>query len=372
MVKALLPRAVQRALALTCSAVVLASGLVATPAWAGDAEVRANAIYKEAKDRFDAKEFDKAADLAEQAERIYGHPAITLLKGRALRALGKLREAEAAYKVVKDGLAQLPKPLVKILTDELLGTGEEMRQKGELKVIAEPASARAMLDGADIPLPFTKWIAPGRHKVEAGVPGKRPVTRDVEIRIGETAELNINLNEKEGRLIVVVPSGLKGALITIDGAIFEIDDAKRLGDRAPPKMVEPGKHSVVCMRDGRQVGVTVEVGSDQTVEAGCMGLEPPATAFSGAKAAGWGGMAVGTGLFGYGMYGLGSYLLVDMDDPRGVKSTNKHWLGSTYALVGAGAAVASYLLFVRDGGSSSAAAPASPAARQLAQGAGQP
>ncbi len=371
-----MPTAAMAALTRVFSMLALVSALAATPAWAGESEVRANAIYKEAKDRFDAKDFEKAADLAEQAERIFGHPAITLLKGRALRALGKLREAESAYKVVREGLAQLPKPLVKVLTDELLGTGEEMRQKGELKVTAEPASARAKLDGTDIPLPFVKWIGPGRHKVEAGVPGKRAVTREVEIKVGETVDLRINLNEKEGRLIVVVPNGLKGALITIDGAIYEIEDAQRLGDRAPPKIVEPGKHSVVCVRDGRQVGVTVDVGSDQTVEAGCMGLEPPASAVSAGKAMGWGGVAVGTGLLGYGLYGLGSYLLVDVDDVRGIKSTNKHWLGSTYAIVGAGAAVASYLLLVRDGGSADSktagAAPAlPPPAGQFAQGVGR-
>lgn len=371
-----MPAVAQSALARVFSVLALVCALVAAPAWAGEAEVRANAIYKEAKDRFDAKDFEKAADLAEQAERIFGHPAITLLKGRALRALGKLREAEAAYKVVREGLAQLPKPLVKVLTDELLGTGEEMRQKGELKVTTEPANARAMLDGTDIPLPFVKWIGPGRHKVEAGVPGKRPVTREVEVKVGETVDLRINLNEKEGRLVVVVPNGLKGALITIDGAIYEIEDAQRLGDRAPPKMVEPGKHSVVCVRDGRQVGVTVDVGSDQTVEAGCLGLEAAASAVNAGKAVGWGGVAVGTGLFGYGLYGLGSYLLVDLDDTRGIKSTNKHWLGSTYAIVGAGAAVASYLLLVRDGAgadskSAGVAPPASTVHGQLAQGGGR-
>ena len=375
--KAHMSKVARLVLAPIFSVVVLSLALPAAVAWAGDNEVRANAIYKEAKDRFDAKDFEKAADLAEQAERIFGHPAITLLKGRALRALGKLREAETAYKVVREGLAQLPKPLVRLLTDELLGTGEEMRQKGELKVTVEPASARATVDGVDIPLPYIKWIGPGRHKVDAGLPGKRPVTRDVEIKVGETVELRINLNEKEGRLVVVVPNGLKGALITIDGSIYEIGDAQRLGDRAPPKMVEPGKHNVVCVRDGRQVAVTVEVGSDQTVEAGCLGLEPPASAINAAKAAGWSGVAVGTGLLGYGLYGLGSYLLVDVDDARGIKSTNKHWLGSTYALVGAGAAVASYILLLRDGASAASAAPsatpmAAVPAGQVAQGAGRP
>ena len=93
-----------------------------------------------------------------------------------------------------------------------------------------------------------------------------------------------------------------------------------------------------------------------------IGSGPPstnATVISKAFAAGWGGVAVGAGIMGYGLYGLGSYAS-DLSDSRGVASTNKHWLGSTLTLVGAGTAVASYFLLLREPHAEVAKAPQKP------------
>lgn len=324
------------------------AGVVAT-AWAGDAETRANAIYKEAKDRFEAKDFDKALELVTQAERIFAHPAITLLKGRALRAVGRLREAEEALKVVRDNLSQLPKPLVKVLTDEVLAVSEDMRKKGELVLQIEPSDARVTLDGVEVPANVQRWLAPGRHQIEATASGRRTVTREFELRAGDTTEVKLNLLQRDGRLAIAVVGGLQDVEVRLDGTLLELDAAVRLGDRVAPRDVSPGVHEVVCRKQGKQVGVQVKVAADATVEARCEGLPLPAQAAgAGRKAVGWSGVAVGAGLFGYGVYGLGSYLGSDLGDPRGIKSTNKHWLGSTYTVVGATAAVLSYLFLLRD------------------------
>lgn len=342
-----LPSALLR-LCLLTAGFALATGVPARSAWAGDQEMRANAIYKEAKDRFDAKEFAKSLDLATQAERIYPHPAITLLKGRAMRAVGKLREAETALRAVKEHLDQLPKPLLKILTDELLAVSEEMRKKGELVIDVQPSEARLFVDGTDAEIPYGRWLLPGKHNVEAGLPGKKPLVREVELKAGDTTELKLDLRQKDGRLVIVVPGGLKGVEVRIDGRKVEVEEAVRVGDRVPARSIEPGTHEVTCKRGMTQVGRAIDVPSDAEVAVRCDGLEAGAEgAANTMKAVGWGGVAVGTGILGYGLYGLGSYVS-DLNDGREIKGTNKHWLGSTLSLVGVGTAVASYLLFVRE------------------------
>jgi hypothetical protein len=345
------------------AAALLMAALVASPrpVAAGESEDRAYAIYKTAKERFEAKDYDKALELVTQAEKIFAHPAITLLRGRALRVFGRLREAEESFKAVRDNLSQLPKPLLKVLTDEVLGVSDDMRKKGELQVMAEPASARVLVDGVEVQVPMQRWLAPGRHKVEATAEGRNTVTREVELKAGATTELKLNLLQRDGRLAIVVPGGLQGVDVLIDGASVDVEAAVRLGDRIAPRNVSAGTHDVLCRRAGKQVGVQVQVAADGLAEARCDGLVVASSVSGGGrKAVGWSGVAVGAGLFGYGVYGLGSYLGADLQDPRGVKSTNKHWLGSTYTVVGAAAAVLSYLFLVRD--DSTAAAMAQPAA----------
>ncbi len=340
--------------ALLAATLLGATAIRPSTAWAGDNEERANAIYKEAKSRFDNREFPKAVELATQAERIFPHPAITLLKGRALRAVGKLREAEEAYKAVREKLNQLPKPLLHTLTDELLAVSEEMRKKGELKVEVQPLEARLFVDGSDAENPFGRWLLPGKHTIEAGLPGKKPVVRDVELRAGDTTELKLDLRQKDGRLAIVVPGGLKGVEVRIDGRLVDIEEGVRAGDKVPTRTLEPGTHEVSCKRGVKQVGRAIEVPPDAEVAVRCEGLEGGMDAAgAGMKAVGWGGVAVGTGIMGYGLYGLGSYVS-DLQDSRGIASTNKHWLGSTLTLVGAGTAAASYFLLLRDGGGATA------------------
>ena len=73
----------RRAVALA----LVALSLPISGAWAAgdDKQVRAQAKYNEAKDRFAADDFQRAAELATEADALFFHPAIVLLKGRALQ-----------------------------------------------------------------------------------------------------------------------------------------------------------------------------------------------------------------------------------------------------------------------------------------------
>jgi len=330
------------------------SAAVAGPA---DNETRAYAIYKEAKEKYDAKDFERAAELAEQAEKLFPHPNIMLLKGSALRQLGKLREAEAAFKQCKVQAAQLSKKALQNLTDEILAVSDEMRSKGELVVVVEPAGeARVQIDGTEVVVPYARWIAPGRKKVEAGAPGRKPVTREVDVTAGATAEVKINLDRRDGKLVVVVPGGLRGVTVRLDGHTIDIDDAARIGDRTVAQSVEPGVHEVICARGDRQVGTKIEVAADAQVDARCDGLEGGGLAPR--KLAGWGGVLAGAGIFGFGAVNVSYYAYKSSNGfvekvPDGSVSRLTGGLG--YAVVGAAVSVASWLLFVRDGETRTAA-----------------
>ena len=326
-----------------CVATALGLGSLSAPAWA-QTETRANALYKDAKEKFEAGDFTKALEQAEEAERLFAHPSIVFLRGRILHKLSRLREAEDALKLADS--PQLPKPLTKPLAEERAQVADEMKRTSELKVTVQPAaSAVVSVEGETSQGGFIKWLPPGKRRIEVAAPGYRPVVRMAELTLGSPVEVRITLVPMGGSLVVVVPGGLVGVDVTVDGDSITIADGARAGDRSPALAVSVGGHEVVCSRGAKRFQGSVKVEMDATVEVVCEGI---AAAGGPGKALGWGGVAVGTGIFGYGAYGLGSYFLVDLQSERKVKATNKHWLGASYASVGLATAIASYLLFVRE------------------------
>lgn len=346
------PISFARATAAALRAVLLTGALLlATTAQAADPsdQVRANAIYKDAKDRFDTGEFQRSFELAVEAERLFPHPAITLMKARALRKLGRLREAAEAFK--KADSPQLPKPLVRPLADERALLADEMHIKGELVIEIQPANAVVSVDGDTQKGGFAKWLLAGKHRIEAVAPEFKPVVRTVELTPGDTVRIKLDLQKQGGTLMVVVDGGLKGVDILVDGKLLDIPPANRLGDRSPALPMAIGKHEVTCARGAQRVSRVVQVDIDAVIDARCDGIAPPS--MSAGKAAGWGGVAVGAGIFGYAAYGLGSYFLVDkqdprFDDPRYEVTTNKTWGGPLYLVGGIAVSVASYLFLVRE------------------------
>ncbi|MSP90422.1 MAG: hypothetical protein EXR79_01230 [Myxococcales bacterium] len=331
-------------------AVAVASVGHATVALA-QTETRANALYKDAKEKFEAGDLTKALEQAQEAERLFAHPSIVFLRGRILHRLSRLREADDALKLADS--PQLPKPLAKPLADERAQVADEMKRSSELKVTVQPAaSAVVSVEGETSQGGYIKWLPPGKRRIEVAAPGYRPVVRVAEMNLGAPTEVRITLVPMGGSLVVVVPGGLLGVEVQVDGGTIDIADGARAGDRSPALAVSVGGHEVVCSRGPKRFQATVKVEMDATAEVVCEGV---AGGGGPGRALGWGGVAVGTGIFGYGAYGLGSYLLVDLQSERKVKASNKHWLGASYATIGLATAIASYLFFVREPAAATAA-----------------
>ncbi len=310
-----------------------------------DNEMRANGIYQDAKKSFDANDFQKAWELATEAEKIFAHPAIVLMRGRTARKLGHLREAEDAFR--RADSPQLPKPLVRTLNDERQMLNDELHIKGELVVQVQPSNAVISVDGDTQKGSYAKWILAGKHKVELVAPEFRPVVRTVEVTAGDTQRIKVELARQGGTLIVVVPGGLQGVDILLDGKLLELTPESRIGDRAPPVNVLPGKHEVVCARGPQRVAKALQVELDAVVDVRCEGVEPP-THFPTKPVLGWTGVAVGAGMLSYGAWGLASYQS-DKSDPRWnpTSTSNKPVMGTVYAVTGVAAGVLSYLFLAR-------------------------
>ena len=330
---------------------VLALSLGATPAFAADpnAEARANSIYKDAKERFEAGDLAKSLSLVKQAEGLFAHPAIVFLRGRVLHKMARLREADEALRLADS--AALPKPLQKPLADERLEVAEEMRAKGELLLTVDPDTARVTIDGEDVRLDSVGWLSPGKHRIEAAAPGFQPMVRDVQIPTGESATATLRLIPVAGSLVIVVPGGLRDAEVRLDGLLVELKAGETLGDRTPPMHVQAGPHRVVCNRGSEESAHDVEVSASGATEVTCTDIAP--STGTARKVVGWTGVAAGAGLVGVGAYGLLSFFLVDAkdarySDPRYEVSHNKVIFGSTYAALGVAVGVCSWLFLLRD------------------------
>lgn len=314
-----------------------------------NAEVRANAIYKEAKESFEAGDLPRALLQVKQAEALFAHPAIVLLRGKVLHKLGNLRAADEALRLADS--PQLPKPLQKPLTDERTAIADEMRQKGELTLTIDPDSARVTLDGEEVPVDYVGWLAPGKHRLEVAAPGYKTTVRTVDIVVQESAALTIRLPPVAGSLVIIAPGGLQGAEVRLDGLLVELKQGEKLGDRTPPMHIQAGPHKVICSRGDRNSVHEIEVSADGATEVTCDGITP--SSGTTRKILGWTGVGVGAGLVGLGAYGILSFFLVDAkdpryNDPRYTVSHNKVIFGSTYAVVGAAVGIASWLFLLRD------------------------
>ena len=328
---------------------VLLALLAPLPAVAADTtEVRANAIYKDAKDRFDSGDLQRALTLARQAEALFAHPAITFLRGRILHKLARLREADDAMRLAD--VPTLPRPLQKNLVDERAAIADEMRTKGELVLNVDPESARVTVDGEEVRADAVGWLTPGKHKVEAMAPGYQPLQRQVEIPVGDTASATLRLVPVAGSLVIIVPGGLSDAEIRLDGLVVELRQGEKLGDRTPPMHVQAGPHKVVCNRGSEESAHEVDVAASGLTEVTCSDI---AAGGKGRKILGWSGVVAGAGLVGLGTYGILSFLIVDSkdpryNDPRYTVSHNKVIFGSAYAVLGVAVGVCSYLFLLRD------------------------
>ena len=145
----------------------------------------------------------------------------------------------------------------------------------------------------------------------------------------------------------------RGVDVLVDGEALEIPDEGRAGDRTPQKAVAVGDHEVVCVRGNQRTTRQAHVEMDAVVDVRCDGIEPPGASVGKGKLFGWGGVAVGAGLLGWGLFNVGDYAsqtaagkVEKVGDCALCMSRLSGGIG--YSVVGAALGVTSAWLFLRE------------------------
>lgn len=334
----------RRALLAACVA-LLSWGALAAPAFAEQDPAKANALFKQAKAKLEAGHSEEALALVTRAASYFAHPAIFLLKAKTLVALGRYGKAMAVLQGIS--ARKLPSSMRKARAAAIKKSKAAMAAGGHLVVTVSPKEAVVTVAGKAYRNGVDTWLKAGKYRLEATAPGYRDKGKTVQIEVGDQADIRLGLRRLEGTLRVQVPGGLSGVVLKIDGEVWDVDTAKRAGDRVA-KRVPVGAHEVACGRGSllELHQAKVELGKTVVVRCTQIGSGPSALVV---RSLGWGGVATGLAIAGYGAWGLGSYFgdVARADREGLVLETNKHYGGALYLASGIGMGLASYLFLVR-------------------------
>ena len=332
--------------ALGTSLVGLLLICAATPAFAEPDPAKANTLFKAAKVKLEAGDAHEALSLVSRAADYFGHPAIFLLKAKTLLSLGRYQKALETLESIST--RKLPAPFKKTRAEGIKEAKAAIATRGHLVLTLKPAAAVAVIDGKRFAEGVDTWLAAGAHEIKVEAEGFLSETKRVQLAVGDRADLTIELKPAVGTLRVEVSGGLKGVDLELDGKPWPVGEGKRAGDIVS-KRLGVGEHEVSCRRGSLLESHKVVVALNKTVAVGCsqIGGGPSRVAV---LSLGWGGMAAGLALAGYGAWGLQSYFAdLDRAEREGlIADTNKHYGGALYLASGLAIGVSSYLLLVRD------------------------
>lgn len=340
-----------------CFACALVFG--AADAYAEDPD-RANKLFLEARDKLKDDDREAALPLLTQAESHFAHPAILLLKAKTQRELGLLDDADTTLGRVESG--KLPRGLRKVLAEERAELEKARKAMGRLRVRVTPPEAIVVVDKHQHRGGYDRWRNPGDTRVEVLAPGFQPTVRTATIAAEGDVTIEVALAPLRGKIRVVVPGGLKGVEVKIDGKAVAIDEGARAGDVFSTD-AGLGKHEVLCRRGDKEVGHVVEVAFGASADVRCIGIEP-ATNIARVSL-GWGGVAAGAALASYGVWGIQSYFADQEKAQREglIADGNKGYGGALYLASGVAVGLASYWLLLREpSGEAAASASLTPGA----------
>ncbi|HEU0036312.1 MAG TPA: PEGA domain-containing protein [Kofleriaceae bacterium] len=123
----------------------------------------------------------------------------------------------------------------------LRGTADDMMEAlakasakglGHVKLTSTPAGARVIIDGTAVgKTPLEHDLSPGPHKITVEHLGHRSETRDVDVKRGEDASVDVTLaaeattggGKRSGKLLPMLATGLGGALVVTGVVMIAID-----------------------------------------------------------------------------------------------------------------------------------------------------
>ncbi len=345
---------------LIASIAVLVLAAVALPSTARAGHIEeAKAAFAEARERARKGNFEGALKSIEEVERHMKHPTVSLLKARALRKVWRLDQAKSTLATINP--AKLKRNLRTVHAEEVGKLDKVIKSHSHLRVVVKPASAAIMIDGTRFVGTIDRWFPAGKLRLEFAAEMHQPSVRQATLSAGELREIKVVLREAAGTIRLNVPGGLKGVDVRMDGKPIEIAEGARAGDVTSIR-ASVGAHEIICARGKLRDARVIQVELSKTVPVSCDELVPSDL---GRSLLGWGGLATGVAMAGYGAWGIASYFsdqsqaddnlekatsadLVNNMVPGGAIDTNKHWGGALYLMSGLAVSTVSYLMFVRN------------------------
>ena len=337
----------RRSAAPLAAAVLFAFATVlgSSVAFADDRETEANKLFVEAREKLAKDDQEEALELLNRAEELFAHPAISLMKAKTQRELGMLEAASDTLGRVN--ASKLPKPLRKVHDEESAEIVRMRAAMGRLVVAVSPADAMIIIDGKQLRGRYDRWRKPGDVRVEVLAPGHQPAVRTASVTGGGATNLEIVLAPLRGSIRLVVPGGLRDIEVLLDGKAQTIEGGRRAGDVVTLD-VDLGKHELMCQRGEVRSAHSVEIAFGQVRDVRCDGFESSASVVR--LGLGWGGLATGLAMAGYGAWGIQSYFADQtyaQENKLIVADTNKHYGCALYLASGLAIGVTSWLLFLR-------------------------
>ena len=179
-------------------ALVLASSLAAVPARAApgyDTTLSVQELIDEAAERFRSKDFAGALERYERAYDLSHEHMLLFMIGRCHQKLGRDEPARKAFEAFLAG-EDVPESARSRAAEALraLAPGPEP-DVTVLEIVVAPPGARVFVDGAFVGLAPVGAVAvkPGGHRVRATAPGHDALERMVEVHVGTTVPVRLEL-----------------------------------------------------------------------------------------------------------------------------------------------------------------------------------
>lgn len=175
-----------------------------------------------------------------RAQELRATPAVLFNLGLALRAVGRNREAMAAFREFSRMSGATTNPELAARVDAYVQ--ELTAGLGRVVLLVEPPSATVQIDGVAVRANESVEVDPGRHVIIAAADGFAGENRTVEVARGSQSTVMLRMVPLVLSSRVTVTADPSGALVRIDG--------QNVGFGSVEETVRPGSHTLEVSAEG--------------------------------------------------------------------------------------------------------------------------
>ena len=233
---------------LLVGACVVGSLLLGAPgvAYASDPGLAAQ-LYKEAKVLYEAGQIRESLGKLKAAYEAYANDKLLLSIANRHLDLGEPEEAQETLSRIVPETSEM-KTQVERLRKQIT---RELQQPVAVRLVTDVEGATVSVDGGPAtPLPLRVKLPRGKHRfLFASSDGtSREVEESLRGSMEQLVEVSLTKPVARWRLGLEPVASLQDVRLSIDGEEVVLDDEERTKPVTQPREVEPGPHTVICLR----------------------------------------------------------------------------------------------------------------------------